>query len=200
MWLGAIMSSPLASLLFKEYRRKVLSLLLMRPEQAYHVREIARLTGTLPGTLHKELSRLAEVGILTKRVVGNQVSYQANRQCIVFDELAAILRKTSGVVDVLTEALTPLAGRVEIALVFGSVARGKATEGSDIDLLVVGNMPFSDLVKALHDVEGLLGREINPKLYSRKEWYRARKENSAFIRELMEHSVLNVIGARDDLG
>ena len=194
------MSSPLARLLFKDYRRKALGLLLMRPGQAYHVREIARLTDTLPGTLHKELRCLAKVGILTKRVVGNQVSYQANQRCLIFDELAAILRKTSGVADVLTKALTPLANRVEVALVFGSVARGKATEESDIDLLVIGGMPFSDLVKALHDVEALLGREINPKLYSRKEWCQARNDNSAFVRELMERPVLNVIGDKDDLG
>lgn len=194
------MTSPLADLLFKDYRRRVLGLLLLRPDQAYHVREIARLTGTVAGTLHKELSRLAEVGILTKQVQGNQVSYRANRECIIFEELAAILRKTSGIADVLAEALAPVANHIEVALVFGSMASGKASSGSDVDLLVVGDLEFAVLVKALHATQEQLGREINPKLYSRAEWRRAKQENSAFIRELMERPVINVIGGKDDLG
>jgi predicted nucleotidyltransferase len=194
------MSSSLADLLFKDYRRRVLGLLLLRPDQAYHVREIARLTGTVPGTLHKELSRLAEVGILTKQEQGNQVTYRANRDCIIFEELASILRKTYGVADVLAEALAMLAERIDVALVFGSMASGKATAGSDIDLLVVGDVGFAELVKELHTTQETLGREINPKLYSRAEWRQAREQRTAFVRELLERPVINVIGDRDDLG
>lgn len=90
------MSSLLADILFKEYRKRVLSLLLLRPDQAFHVREIARLTGTVPGTLHKELSKLADADILIKTSRGNQVSYQANPNCLIFEELSSILRKTFG--------------------------------------------------------------------------------------------------------
>ena len=53
------MSLSLASVLFKDYRRRVLGLLLLHPGDSYHVREIARLTGTVAGTLHKELTTLA---------------------------------------------------------------------------------------------------------------------------------------------
>ena len=75
------------------------------------MREIARLTGTVAGTLHKELARLAEAGILIKSVSGNQVRYGANREGLIFEELAAILRKTSGVVDVLGLVFGPPASR-----------------------------------------------------------------------------------------
>ena len=120
------MSSPLVSILFKEYRRRVLGLLLLHPEQAYHVREIARLTDTVAGTLHKELGTLARAGVLKKSSRGNQVSYQANRECLIFEELSSILRKTSGIADVLASTLTPVMKNIEAALVFGSVASGKA--------------------------------------------------------------------------
>lgn len=191
------MASPIADLLFSDYRRRVLGLLLMQPEQAYHVREIARLTQTQPGTLHKELSRLAEVGILEKMTQGNQVSYRANRQSLVFEELASIVRKTSGLGDVLAQALLPLASQIELAWVFGSVASGKAGLHSDIDLLVVGNLGFSKLVSAIYPCQSLLGREINPKLYSPDEWGKALSENSAFIRELFEKPVIEIIGTRN---
>ena len=194
------MPSLLTDLMFKEYRRRVLSLLLLRPDQAYHVREIARLTGTVPGTLHKELSKLAKAGVLNKSSRGNQVNYQANRDCLIFEELASILRKTSGVADVIRDALTHLKGGIDVALVFGSVASGKATSDSDLDLLIVGKASFSDTVKALYPTQKILGREINPKLYSTREWLIAREENSAFIREILEKPSIEIIGEIDELG
>lgn len=194
------MSSELAGILFKEYRRKVLGLLLLRPDQSYHVREIARLTGTVPGTLHKELSKLANAGVLTKRQQGNQISYQANTDCVVFEELASILRKTSGVADVLANILSPVADQIEIALVFGSVASGKATQGSDIDVLLVGELGFGEAVQVLYPAQKILGREINPKLYTAQEWEEAKNEGSAFVRELLTKPIIDVIGGKDDLG
>lgn len=194
------MNSPLADLLFKEYRRRVLGLLLLHPDQAYHVREIARLTGTVAGTLHKELSKLAEAGLLLKTAQGNQLSYQANRNNLVFDELASILRKTSGIADVIAEALAPVAQQIDFALVFGSVASGKARADSDIDLLIVGSVSFSEIVKALYPAQQQLRREVNPKLYLPDEWKMALAGSSVFIRELLAKPVIKIIGDMDDAG
>ncbi|MCE3252682.1 MAG: nucleotidyltransferase [Cellvibrio sp.] len=194
------MNSPLADLLFKEYRRRVLGLLLLHPEQSFHVREIARLTGTVAGTLHKELSKLADAGLLLKMTQGNQVSYQANRNGLIFNELASILRKTSGIADVLAEALAPLAQQIEFALVFGSVASGKARVDSDIDLLIVANVGFSEVVKALYPAQQQLRREINPKLYLPEEWKLALLKRSVFVDELLGKPVIKIIGDMDDTG
>lgn len=139
------MSSPLTALLFKDYRRRVLGLLLLHPDKEYHVREIARLTGTVAGTLHKELARLAEAGVLVKEASGNQVYYRAGRTCPVFEELSGILRKTSGLIDVLADMLAPLTENITVALVFGSVAKGKETAGSDVDVLLIGELEFSEV-------------------------------------------------------
>lgn len=190
----------LIQLLFKDYRRRVLGLLLLHPDKAYHVREIARLTGTVAGTLHKELAKLAEVGLLQKLAQGNQVLYQANRQSLIFEELASILRKTSGIAEVLAEALTPHLQQIEFALVFGSVASGKATAASDIDVLIVGDIDFGEAVKALYPAQAVLGREINPKIYTVNEWRQARQENSAFIKEILTKPRINIIGDMDDFG
>ena len=116
----------LASLLFTDYRRRVLGLLLLHPEQTYHLRELARTTGTTAGTLARELAKLTEAGVLTCQRIGNQAHYAANRECPIFEELASILRKTSGLADVIAEGLAPLAGRIESAFIFGSMASGTA--------------------------------------------------------------------------
>lgn len=194
------MALKLAELLFSDYRRRVLGLLLLHPDQAYHVREIARLTGTVAGTLHKELARLAEVGILQKTAVGNQVLYRANRSGLIFEELASILRKTSGLVDVLADALAPLSGKIDSAFVFGSMASGKSTAKSDIDLLVIGNVSFSEVVKATYDAQEVLGREINPKVYSTGEWKTMLKHKDAFVKEVLAKPTLTVLGAEHGLG
>lgn len=194
------MPSTLASLLFKDYRRRVLGLLLLHPDKRYHVREIARLTGTVAGTLHKELARLAEAGVLVKEASGNQVQYGANHECPIFEELASILRKTSGVIDVLADALAPLSGKVNVAFVYGSVARGKENARSDIDVLLVGNLDFSEVIAALYPAQEVLGREINPKVYNKKEWQQMRMRKDAFVKEVMANPKLFIMGTADELG
>lgn len=192
--------SALASLLFRDYRRRVLGLLLLNPERSYHVREIARLTGTVAGTLHKELSRLSEAGVLRKDARGNQLFYSANRDCPIFPELASILRKTSGLVDVLADALAPLGEKIHVALVFGSMASGKATSGSDVDLLLIGDAGFSEVVTALYPAQESLGREINPKLFRAGEWKKLVSDNDGFANEVMNKPKLFVLGGEDELG
>lgn len=189
----------LATTLFSDYRRRVLGLLLLHPEQRHHLREIARLTGTVPGTLMRELAKLVDAGVLRKEGAGRQLFYRANRECPIFDELASILRKTSGLADVLADALLPLAEQIEVAFVFGSVASGQETSGSDIDLMVIGNTSFSDLIAALYPAQEMLGREINPKIYARAEWQKLVQDNGAFARDVMAKPQLFVLGVKDDL-
>lgn len=194
------MSSKLAEILFKDYRRRVLALLLLSPDKRYHVREIARLTGTVAGTLHKELSRLAEAGILSKAKIGNQVHYAADKTCPVYEELAGILRKTAGLVDILANALCTLEEEIDVALVFGSMASGKATSGSDVDLLVIGKVSYAAVTRAVYACQEILKREINPKVYSPKEWKNLRKGKDAFADEVMKQTKLFIIGNKDELG
>lgn len=190
----------LGSVIFPEYRRRVLGLLLLHPDQRYYLREIARLTGTAPGTLTRELSKLVKAGVLSVKKVGNQAYYSANRECPIFDELASILRKTSGLVDVLADGLMPLAAQIDAAFVFGSMASGKAGASSDVDLMVIGEAEFGEVVQQLHPLQQVLGREINPKLYSRAEWQRLVAGKSAFVREVLGKPKLFVIGNEQSLG
>jgi predicted nucleotidyltransferase len=190
-----------ASVLFPEYRRKVLGLLLLHPEHSYHLREIARLTATTPGTLTRELARLAEAGLLERARAGNQVRYAANTRSPIFAELAGILRKTSGLADVLADALAPLADNIQTAFVFGSAASGKAGAGSDIDVLVVGDgFTFGDVVALLHPQQEVLGREINPKVYTREEWRALARGDNRFHRDILSKPKLMLIGGDHEPG
>lgn len=190
----------LASLIFSDYRRRVLGLLLLQPDTAYHVRELARLTGTSAGTLHKELSKLTEGGVLRRQAVGNQVRYGANRDCPVFEELASILRKTSGLVDVLADALSSVENQIDLAFVFGSLARGDQTANSDVDVMVVGELGFAAVVQLLHPVQEALRREINPVVYSLAEFRHRAVSGDSFIQEVLTKPKLFVVGNENELG
>jgi len=190
----------LSALLFSEYRRRVLGLLLLNPDTTYHVRELARLTGTSAGTLHKELTKLTQGGLLRREEVGNQVRYRANRDCPIFDELASILRKTSGLVDVLASALSSVEKNIALAFVFGSVARGEQQSNSDVDVMLVGSLGFADAVQALHPAQATLRREINPVVYSVDEFRRRAASDDSFVREVLARPKLFVVGNENELG
>ena len=190
----------LSSLLFSDYRRRVLGLLLLHPDTAYHVRELARLTGTSAGTLHKELTKLTAGGVLRRQEVGNQVRYSADRDCPVFEELVSILRNTSGLVDVLAEALSSVEKDIALAFLFGSVARGEQQSNSDVDVMLVGNLGFADAVSVLHPVQATLQREINPVVYSLEEFHRRAASHDSFIQEVLSQPKLFVVGDENELG
>lgn len=191
-------STSLSELLFpNQYRRKVLALLLMQPEQKMHLRELARQTQAAPGTLKKELDALCRVGLLHSERVGNQVQFQANQSHPVFAELQALIRKTTGLADVLRQALRPLADRIAVAFVFGSMASGSADALSDVDLLVVGGATFAQVVDAIYAAQAQLGRDINPKVMSTDEWARKQAENHPFVHELLTRPKIMLIGKLD---
>jgi predicted nucleotidyltransferase len=187
-------------LLFGAYRRQVLSLLLLRPDESFYVREIGRLTGVPAGPLHRELKSLAEAGLLARSVSGNQVRYQAFRDCPIFPELAGIFRKTAGLADVLRESLRPVAGEIDLAFVFGSVAQGKEKRTSDIDLLVVGSVPFENVVEACHSARERLGREVNPVVMSGNAFRAKQRGHDRFLSRVLKEPKIFVIGDASELG
>ena len=186
------------ALLFGDNHRRLLGLLLMRPEQNFHVREIARLTGLDAGNVHRELKRMASAGLVTSARVGNQLRYQADRSCPIFEELTGIIRKTTGMADVLREALAPLADRITVAFVFGSVAKGEEGPRSDIDLMVVGDVPFEEVVQVTYAAHETLRREVNPVVMPTDKFRKKLKDKERFVTRLMVEPKLILLGAFDE--
>jgi len=182
-----------------QYRGKALALLLLQPQRRLHVREIARLTGTVAGTMNKELDRLQRAGLLEKHRVGNQLQYCANQQHPVYPELSALLRKTIGLTDVLTLALMPVAERITVAFVFGSIARASDTATSDVDVIIIGRVEFGEAINLLYDAQTDLQREINPKVFSPEEWTASLVAQSSFVQDVLLKPKLFLIGAQCDL-
>lgn len=190
----------LVELLFGAYRRRILGLLLLHPEQSFYVREIMRLAGVPSGSLHRELTSLTAAGLLTRRESGSQVRYQADPSCPLFDELAGIFRKTTGLADVLREALEPLGEGVRTAFVFGSVAQGKESGTSDVDVMVLGSVRFERVVEVLMPFGERLRREINPVVMRPAEFRDKRAARDRFVSRVAREPKLFIKGDAGDLG
>jgi predicted nucleotidyltransferase len=188
-----------AILLFGAYRRAVLARLLLRPEESVYVRELAREIGKPAGTLLRELNVLAEAGLLERQRVGNQVRFRADPSSAIYEDLRNILKKTVGIADVLREALAPLAARITAAFIYGSIASGEERAGSDIDLMIVGDVSFEDVIGALAPAQATLRREVNPAVFPALEFSR-KAPKDLFLKNVLAGAKLFILGGEDDLG
>ena len=186
--------------MFSRYRRQVLALLLLRPDEQFHVRELERLTGISAGSLHRELKAMAQAGLLIREQLGNKVLYQADRSCSIFEELASIFRKTMGLATMLEDALMPIAGKMRIAFVFGSVAAGNQHAHSDLDICILGEVELLDVVKALGSVQESLQREINPVVMSVDRFIEQLAHHDRFAERIRDEPKIFVVGDQDEFG
>ena len=184
----------LVEILFGAYRRRILALLLLRPDESFYVREIGRLTGVPAGSLHREVKLLYDAGLLLRSVAGNQVRYQVDRTCPIERELAGIFRKTAGLADVLREALTPLAGKIRLAFIYGSVAQGKERATSDVDVLVVGSASFAAVVEALSRAGERLRRAVNPVVITRAAFEAKLAGRDRFVARVAREPKIFLLG------
>ena len=191
----------LAQVLFpQQYRRRVFAVLMSSPGRWVHLRELTRLVGAASsGSMKKELDLLVQAALLKTQKIGNQTQFSVNTDHPVFPELSGLVRKTIGLVDVLKVALEPVASELEVAFVFGSVARSEETTWSDVDVLLIGHLGFGRAVDALYAAQLELGREVNPKVLSRDEWENRKLAGNSFVRDLLGKPKLFIIGGENDL-
>jgi predicted nucleotidyltransferase len=184
--------------MFSPYRRQVLATLFLRPDEQFHVRELGRLTGVSAGSLHRELRAMAESGLLLREKVGNQVFYQANGDGPIFEELAAIFRKTVGLTSLLETALSDIGDGIDLSFVFGSMASGRQSAGSDLDICVVGEVSILEVVKALSSVQETLRREINPVVMTKKKFLSLLKKGDRFVTRMLTEPKLFITADKDE--
>ena len=196
-----MMKCSVADALFSGLQQRLLAVLFGQPDRSFYGNELLRLTGTGRGALQRELEKLVSADLVTVTPVGNQKHYQANAAAPIFAELRGIVMKTLGLADVLRTALNAVSDRIELAFVFGSVAKGTDTATSDIDLMVVTEtLTYADLFEGLAAAEQVLGRKVNPMLYTPAALAeKVRTENSFVLRVLSQPKIFLIKGAEDAL-
>lgn len=193
-----LITKSIGESLFPKTKRQLLTLFFLAKERRHYFREITRIVKASPGAVQRELKSLTEAGILVSEKIGNQKYYWADPECMIYQELRIIVVKTFGVVETVLTALEEIRSDITVAFIYGSIAQGKDTGRSDIDLMVVGKAGFRILTKALGNVEEILSRPINPTLFSIDEFKTKLRNKNNFVSNIVNSKKLFIIGNQDD--
>jgi predicted nucleotidyltransferase len=189
----------IADALFSSTQQRVLGLLFGQPGRSFFATEIIERVAKGSGSVQRELKKLAESGLVTVSRVGNQKHYQANPESPIYAELCSLLRKTVGLAEPLREALAEAGEDILLALVYGSVAEGRETAASDIDLLLVSEtLTLEETYRLLAKPENALGREISPTLYKPIELERRLRDGNPFLKRVLAGEKIVLIGELPD--
>lgn len=185
--------------IFTESQAKVYLWIFGQPERSYHLSELRRLTGLGSASLQREINRLVDAGLASSKMQGNLRQISANRQSPLFKELRELTSKVMGVAPMLQEALLPIENKIEIALIYGSVAKQSDTAESDIDVMLVGrDLTLSDILEQLLPVEEILCRKINPTFYTVQEFKKRLSDADSFVNKVLSQPTLQIFGNMDD--
>jgi len=188
----------LAKILSSGVRAEIFRVLFGLNDEELHMREIQRRSGFAIGTIQTELRKLLGLDLVKKRRDGNRAYFSANREHPLFIDIHKLVLKTAGLVDVLKNTLSANE-KIRLAFVFGSVARGKVKAGSDVDLMVIGDVGLREISRYLSGATELIGREINPHVYTEVDFSSRKKSGEHFLNSLLKEPKLFIIGNEDDL-
>lgn len=190
--------SSLADALFTSTQQRVLAPLFGQPGKSFFVTQIMELANSGRGAVQRELERLLAGGLVNVTMKGTQKHYQANPDSPLFNELCGMIQKTVGLAEPIREALESMKEDVDLALIFGSVAKATDSSSSDIDVLIVAEgITLEAAYAALIPVEEMLVRRISPKLYAPDEFRNRRDEGNAFLERVLDGPVIMLIGSLD---
>lgn len=179
-------------------RRGLLALFFANQSKKYYLRELQRILGYSAGNIRRELLRFQEDNLFETQRTGNLLYYSLNTKHPLFKELKSIVSKTVGVEGLLKKELSSIKN-IDFAFIYGSFASGKEKFASDIDLMIIGEPEDSPLYEKIGELEKKLKREINPSIYSTKEYKTKKRNKDGYIIDLLSNPRIMLIGKEDDL-
>ena len=191
--------SPIIDALFPDVRGRILAAMFTQPERQWYLSELSAFLHTPLSSLQREIDALSKAGILEQWRDGRRVYLKPNVESPVLGELKGLFDKTSGLIPVLQQILEPFEDRIQLAFVYGSVARSEESSGSDVDLLTIGGIGLADLVPAMRKAEQALGRPVNPTVFSAQEFIRKAKARDHFLSTVLSGPKQFVKGSENEL-
>ncbi|MFP4250965.1 MAG: nucleotidyltransferase domain-containing protein [Armatimonadota bacterium] len=189
----------LSELFGSEVRAAVLSWICAHPDGLIVGAKLARELEMSPSAVGKELARLEELGMLkAAEPIGAAKPYTLNEQFPLLPGLRSVCLYATGVVAVLRELFADAEG-VEVAAIFGSLARGDDRPDSDVDVLVVGEIDGGDLAAIAWEARDRTGREINTVHYSIDDFHQRAADGQGFIRRVLDGPMIFLRGGADGL-
>ena len=150
----------LDAILLGKTRAALLRELYVNPDRRIPFNALVRRIKSGPGAVSRELATLIRAGLIAEERDGNQRFLCARSTAPLFPELRALIAKASGAPSLIREAVQGLESTIDVAIIFGSVAKGTEHADSDLDLFVAGTAGYSVITQRTHSIEERLGRRV----------------------------------------
>jgi DNA-binding transcriptional ArsR family regulator len=151
----------------------ILAALLLRPDQEQSLTELAARFGAPLSTVHGEVTRLTDAGLLLRREAGRSVMVRADPGNRLTGPLTELLLLSWGPPQVVAEEFAGVDGAEEV-MIFGSwAARYRQRPGRpphDLDVLVIGHPRREDVYDAADRAQQRLGLPVNPVIRTQETW------------------------------
>ncbi len=184
------------NLITSKTKRDLLALVLLNPEKEYYLRQVSRSISQNPSLISSELKKLTAVGLINSRRHGSIIYYSVNKKSSIYPELKSIFVKMYAFSGIIKKALSVYGSRLKFAFIYGSYARGEERQGSDIDLMIIGNVPLEKLHISLVGAEKILGLDINYTLYPPKE---LKTTKNGFVLHILKEKKIMLFGDENEL-
>lgn len=161
-----------------------------------YLRELARRTNLSAPVLQRELRQMVGLGIVLAEKSGNRIDYSANRTHPLYPVLCELVRKTAGAEALLKAAFQDCNAR--FVFLFGSMAKGTARRGSDVDLFVIGDCGLREVSRRIHSVADSMPQEINPYVITSKDFMERKQNQDHFISEMLNSPKIFLKGTSDE--
>lgn len=161
------------TLISSKTRIKLLMKFFINSNTTSYLRGLQQEFGESSNAIRVELNRLEKAGMLCSETVGNKKMFRANDQHPLFSEIHNILLKQIGIDRVVEQVIDRL-GNVERVYLIGDFSRGM--DSTIIDLLIVGSIDRSYLLRLLEKAEKMVNRKIRYLLYDTAEFSDAMLE------------------------
>ncbi|MBU0506008.1 MAG: nucleotidyltransferase domain-containing protein [bacterium] len=173
--------------------QRILLYFILNPNKVHHLRELAEILNQDPGNLSRSLNQLTTQGFVQFTEKGRLKFFSLNTEHPLYKEIKSILLKTAGVEILLKKALEQLEN-IEQAFIYGSFASNTIDAMSDIDLMIIGSVSTLSLAKILKPLEKQFGRDINYRIFSKKEFHSKQATKDPFITSVMKGKRIMLIG------
>lgn len=183
----------MSELLGGSARYKALRCVYEQPTRAFGTRELAAAAGIDPANASRWLRRWSEVGLVEKRIERGAPVFQASRNASLAP-LAQLLQQDTRTRQLLASQVDTLGEKVEAAAIFGSAARGDSAEDSDIDLLLLTDLPQLKTQALFKGAGRELGRPVNVLAYAPSAWREAIRKKDAFVLEILNSPMVLLKG------
>jgi hypothetical protein len=183
----------LKDLFISEVRINILKLLLMQPDESYHVRAIVRAVGAEINAVRRELENLHGMNLLRRRQSSNKIFYQVNTSHMFYSDLISLLSKEEGIGSELLTRARDL-GNVKYAMLAKPFLRGRESSPLEVDLFMVGDVRMDVLEEIVKNFQRRTKKELNYSVMTEEEFMFRKRKNDHFIYKVLSQGRAMLIG------